>query len=293
MSVPAKQIKDLGLALRSANLTESILSKLGEVNRDIAKAGLENPIKEIEDKELVTKVGSLAVFIAKDYGIKTAPDQYEVTRFYDILRRYYKEFSLQEIKLAFELATVGELDEYLPRDKEGKPDKGHYQTFSVEYVTKILTAYKKRRSKLWVWVSQKNREAQANRTLEDPAKKKRIKDAFLGTVIDVYEEFRKTGRLTTTVPMRYVYKALSDANLCSPELPEPTEEQRQRVIENLKADKSKGFHSKQAILRAASRGYEPTIEATLLAETAYEAVKEVFMELDMDDIDLRKKLKES
>lgn len=31
--------------------------------------------------------------------------------------------TLADIKLAFELATTGELDDYLPKDSQGNPDK--------------------------------------------------------------------------------------------------------------------------------------------------------------------------
>ena len=56
--------------------------------------------------------------------------------------------TLSDIKLAFELATTGELDDYLPKDSKGKPDKSHYQNFNADYFAKILNAYKRKQSEV-------------------------------------------------------------------------------------------------------------------------------------------------
>lgn len=64
----------------------------------------------------------------------------------DILKRYYSDMTLADIKMAFELATTGELDEYLPKDKQGNPDKNHYQQFNADYFAKILKAYKQKQT---------------------------------------------------------------------------------------------------------------------------------------------------
>jgi hypothetical protein len=46
--------------------------------------------------------------------------------------------------MAFELATIGRLDDYLPR-VQGRPDIAHYQQFNVDYFCKIFNAYRKYR----------------------------------------------------------------------------------------------------------------------------------------------------
>ena len=43
-------------------------------------------------------------------------------------------------KSAFEMLSIGELDEFLPKN-QGQPDKNHYQSFSVEFITRILKAF--------------------------------------------------------------------------------------------------------------------------------------------------------
>ena len=38
------------------------------------------------------------------------------------------------------------MDDFLPRDKQGNPDKNHYQQFNSEYLSKILNAYKRKQN---------------------------------------------------------------------------------------------------------------------------------------------------
>ncbi len=48
--------------------------------------------------------------------------------------------------MAFELATTGGLDDYLPKDSQGNPDKKHYQQFNADYFAKILNAYRRKQN---------------------------------------------------------------------------------------------------------------------------------------------------
>ena len=121
-----------------------VMQTLLPIERQMLEASTKPPIQEIPDEELTRKIAALSKYIAMDAGIKNVGD-YALTRFVTVLKLYYPLFSLQEIRMAFELAMTGELDEFLPRDKDGNPDKNHYQSFNVEYISKILNAYKKRR----------------------------------------------------------------------------------------------------------------------------------------------------
>lgn len=120
-----------------------VVSRLNPIDRDIWVASTKKPIADYSPEELTNHVGKLSAMIAKDAGIKNI-DTYSATRFVDILRKYYYTLSLSEIKTAFELGMTGQLDEYLPKDKNGHPDRHHYQSFSIDYVTKILNAYKRK-----------------------------------------------------------------------------------------------------------------------------------------------------
>lgn len=140
MNLPDK--RNTAVAVRR-NIPETALAPLSPIERNIWEASTKQSISDYSDEELVSHVKKLATMISKDAGIREV-DAYSVTRFLDILRKYYSSLSLREVKMAFELGMTGQLDEYLPKDKNGYPDNHHYQSFSVEYVTKILNAYKKK-----------------------------------------------------------------------------------------------------------------------------------------------------
>lgn len=127
-----------------------VAKALNPVEKYIFVASTKTQISEIDDETLVTKLANMLKYIAMDVGFIipqiTEDWQYIQARTLDILKRYYSNFTLSDIKLAFELATTGELDEFLPKDKQGNPDKNHYQQFNAEYLSKILNAYKRKQN---------------------------------------------------------------------------------------------------------------------------------------------------
>lgn len=131
-----------------AQLPET-LSGLSEQEREIFSASVKKQIGEYDNAlELTAYVKPLFKYIAKDVGY-TIPSKeeewkYIQTRILDILRKYFANLTLNDIKLAFELTALGELDVFLPKNKDGKADRGHYQNFNAEYFAKILHAYQEK-----------------------------------------------------------------------------------------------------------------------------------------------------
>lgn len=134
---PVKSAKEIRCRMLSV---QELIGSLSATERKVLVSSTRDTIADIVPEEVDSKIGKLAKYITQDAGIKKV-DDYELTRFRQILRSYYGRYTLQEVRLAFELAMIGELDEYLQKDRNGNPDKNHYQSFSVEYVIKILTAY--------------------------------------------------------------------------------------------------------------------------------------------------------
>ena len=131
-----------------AQLPET-LSVLSEQEREIFSASVKKQIGEYDNTlELAQYIKPLFKYIAKDVGYtipSNAEDwQYTQTRILDVLRKYFVKFTLNDIKLAFELTALGELDVFLPKNKDGKADRGHYQNFNAEYFAKILHAYQEK-----------------------------------------------------------------------------------------------------------------------------------------------------
>jgi len=125
-----------------------VYGALTPIERDIFIASTKVQIAELPAVELAEKAGQLFRYIAIDVGYNIPANSndwtYMQTRLIDILRRYYSQLTLADIKMAFELAVTGELDAYLPRDAQGNPDKKHYQQFNADYFGKILNAYSRR-----------------------------------------------------------------------------------------------------------------------------------------------------
>lgn len=127
---------------------QEVMDSLSTVEKMAFVSSAKRSIRGYEEGELIEKVAKLSDMLAKDLGIRSEIGQYEKTRFFNILRQYYSELTLGEVKIAFDMSLLGELDSYLPKNGHGEPDKGHYQSFSIDYITKILNAYKKRRSEI-------------------------------------------------------------------------------------------------------------------------------------------------
>lgn len=128
-----------------------VAKALTPVEKYIFVASTKKQIAEIDDETLIAKTGQMFRFIAMDVGFIIPTENrddwtYICTRLLDILKKYYSQMTLADIKLAFELATTGELDDYLPKDSQGNPDKNHYQQFNADYFAKILNAYRRKQN---------------------------------------------------------------------------------------------------------------------------------------------------
>ena len=167
--------------------------------RDQPERDIRKTEKGEKDFGLIATVAMMAKGISKDYSIRTI-EKSEAFRFYDLLKKYYSNYTLIEIKTAFELALVGELDEYLPKDRNGLPDHSAYQTFSAEFITKILNAYKKYRGKVWGKVNKESAKL-------DPPKKdseiKVYKATFERILKEEFEKFKKGESYEFMFPVVY------------------------------------------------------------------------------------------
>jgi hypothetical protein len=126
---------------------DAVSNMLTSEEKYILEASTKELISDIDEHELVKDAAVMFKYIAIDVGY-TIPSQnewsYILTRLVGIIKRYYGNYTLADIKLAFELASIGKLDDYLPKDSHGAPDRKHYQQFNVEYFSKIFGAYIKR-----------------------------------------------------------------------------------------------------------------------------------------------------
>lgn len=139
--------------LRRKNYSQvpGLIDSLSNTDKLIYKESLERPIRAIPDAELLQTVNIILPRIAKDmgYSFKDMGElQNLITRSAEILKNYYSGLSIKGIVLAFELCLIGELDRYLPKRIGGEADRSHYNNFGLEYICKILNAYKNRRGEV-------------------------------------------------------------------------------------------------------------------------------------------------
>lgn len=234
--------------------SEEVARVLTQPERYIFVASTKKQIVEIDDATLVEKTGQLFRFIAKDVGYMIPTESgdwvYTCTRLLDFLKRYYSQLTLSDVKLAFELLVTGELDEYLPKDKDGNPEKKHYQQFNADYFARVLNAYKKKQDQVIVkaYGALPRHENKMDDKQVDEYKKQ-AKNACLTCFL----RYKYTGRfIFEFVEEMIVYNWLFRVGLAD-ELKE-TEEDRKKAFSVFLARVAKGFVNKSTAYQVRKEG---------------------------------------
>jgi hypothetical protein len=124
---------------RNLEMNRKYFNSLSVPDKNILRAKMETKIDSIPDQSRKQMFAVLINSIAKDVGIKQV-EQYDIAALYRFIINYYSTMAFSEIKLAFDLLLVGELDKFLPESS----DRKHFGTFSIDYMSRILNAYKRR-----------------------------------------------------------------------------------------------------------------------------------------------------
>ena len=191
---PPPGTKAIAIRRQMVELPE-VAKALTPVEKYIFAASTKTQICEMDDETLIAKTGQMFRFIAMDVGFRIPTEQndwaYMCTRLLDILKKYYSQMTLADIKLAFELATTGELNEFLPRDSNGNPDKNHYQQFNADYFAKILNAYRRKQngtiSKAYAALPEPKREI-------SPEQKRQYHNETVERCRDTFLRYKYTGK---------------------------------------------------------------------------------------------------
>lgn len=229
---PGDKAKDIRIQMLSM---PEVMQSLTIPERKILVASTKDMISDILPEDLRGKIGTLAKYITQDAGIKKV-DDYELTRFIQILKSYYSQYTLQEVRLAFELAMIGELDDFLPKDRNDMPDKNHYQSFSTEYVTKILNAYGQYRNQ----THYKAHKAIPAKTTASDQERKRYKMESIRNMAINYLRYKYTGQYKLNPIEEYImYDNLEEAGLAEPVV--VSERDREAAVNNLLAKSRLGL----------------------------------------------------
>ena len=124
-----------------------VMKALDPIERAVFIASTEKTIEEYSSGELLTELATALKWIAKDIGYRVTDEadrQYMVVRTAEILKRYYRNFTLKDFRMAFEMAITGALDEFLRADATGRQTGGIISSSTpnmcVRYSTHIRPA---------------------------------------------------------------------------------------------------------------------------------------------------------
>lgn len=179
----------------------AVISVLDPLEKAVFLASTAKTFAEYNTNELAADLTKALRFIFKDTGYRSTDESelgYLVVRVCEIVKRYYPGFTLKDFRMAFEMSITGELDDYLPKGRDGQADRGHYQQFNAEYVCKILNAYKARRA----WVLKKANDAKPK---PEPIRNEELEKYYRNwnrrEMISCYEDYKKTGRIPEMSPI--------------------------------------------------------------------------------------------
>lgn len=144
-------------------------------------------IRDYEDKDLLEQMMLSVKRIMRDNGMQVGEDtKYLVVRIMEIVRRHYGWLSVEDFRLAFELASVGKLE----------VDNRHYFRLTVDYVCRILNAY--------------IRAKDEHRPEEKPkSEEKGITDDYRRLLNSCWLRYKYTGKLETTIVQEmFLYRDL-------------------------------------------------------------------------------------
>lgn len=260
--------------------------RLNGTDKLIVANSTKKEIRAYTDQDLIDEVKELVKMISLDVGIQSVASAYTPARFMQVLQRHYNDLTTEDVKLAFELNVTGELDEYLPLDKNGRPDRNHYQSFNVQYYTKVLNAYKKR--KQGTWAKANKHLARLNSTNElilTEDQKAANKEAILNQLYEAFDAFKNNG-----VQPRFIFKLfaelLADRGLIK--YPKPTKSDYKKATENKLTDKYTLRIDKPALRQALENGTRlEIVEADAQRIANNRVIKKLFVSLVAKDQNIK------
>lgn len=264
-----------------------VAKALTPVEKYIFVASTKKQIAEIDDETLIAKTGQMFRFIAMDVGyiIPTNSEDwaYICTRLLDILKKYYSQMTLADIKLAFELATTWELDDYLPKDNQGNPDKKHYQQFNADYFAKILNAYRRKQNgvihKAYKAVPEPKKEL-------TPEEKRYYHNQSVARCREVFLQYKYTGRFVLGVTGgMLIYDWLRKLGFANEVA--GTEDDRKQALARYMQRVARGFVNKYEAFHVQRKGTDaPELDFTAYEIARNKEIKRTFDRMIADELQI-------
>lgn len=278
--------KAIEVRRRMVQLPE-VAKALNPVEKYVFAASTKTPIAEIDDAKLVENLSLLFKRIAIDVGYIIPQNEndwnYIQSRLLDILKRYYSDMTLADIKLAFELATTGELDDYLPKDSQGNPDKKHYQQFNADYFAKILNAYRRKQN----GVIHKSYKALPEPKKElTPEEKRYYHNQTVARCREVFLQYKYTGRFVLGIADgMLIYDWLRKLGFANEVA--GTEDDRKQAFARYMQRVARGFVNKYEAYHVQRKGTDaPELDFTAYEIARDKEIKRTFDRMIADELQI-------
>lgn len=269
------------------NSTELIIANQNKIDllkpsdRAVYLASIDKRIVDYDSVSLGKALHNALIWIAKDIGLRNLSDEdmhYLVIRIAEILKRYYRDFSIRDFRMAFEMALVGELDDYLPR---GKEDRNHYNNLSAEFVCKILNAYRGKRLGVLKQMQTENKVPELGEAKKQELEKKakiKLKEAYL--------RFCYTDRIDISPIQEIIfYGILADAGLVRQV--EVTDAEKRAVLGRVLNDMAMKGASQGEIYRKKQKGIEASdIQSQAFASARRKMIYDAFKSMRSEQINI-------
>lgn len=262
-----------------------VAKALNPVEKYIFAASTKTPIAEIDDAKLVENLSLLFKRIAIDVGYIIPQNEndwnYIQSRLLDLLKRYYSQLTLSEVKLAFELLITGELDDYLPKDRDGNAERKHYQQFNADYFAKVLNAYCRKQNQVI---------GKAYTALPEPKKElspeqiRYYRNQSVMTCLMCFMRYKYTGRLVFGLTDEmFVYNWLLGVGLA--DKVKETEDDRKEAYNRFLARAARGFVNEFTVYHVRKQGTQsPEIDYTAFEVARRKEIKRTFDRMIKDEI---------
>lgn len=156
------------------------------------------PLKKLDDQALSKAIKHIAKSITVITGLKLQKDDAEgiLKLMKRMLPAHYGKLTASEIAYAFELNSMAKLSRYTNADKTENGVIHHYQSFTLEYIGKVLAAYQKMRHDHAPVIQQTVESISrpmAQPILPPDPQQRSIDNQAL--IADAVEDFRRTGEI--------------------------------------------------------------------------------------------------
>ena len=264
-----------------------VAKALTTVEKYIFAASTKKQIAEIDDETLIAKTGQMFRFIAMDVGFIIPAEQndwaYICTRLLDLLKRYYSQLTLSEVKLAFELLITGELDDYLPKDRDGNAERKHYQQFNADYFAKVLNAYCRKQNqvigKAYTALPEPKKEL-------SPEEKRYYHNQSVARCREVFLQYKYTGRFVLGVTDgMLIYDWLRKLGFANEVA--GTEDDRKQALARYMQRVASGFVNKYEAFHVQRKGTDaPELDFTAYEIARDKEIKRTFDRMIADELQI-------